>query len=74
MEFAGLKARDVTAWGEAPGSKSQNEPSPERAGQERAKFVSAFQASVVLRGNYLGLRSPDSRQPRLSQDGLSALS
>ena len=71
--FAGLKARDVTAWGKAPGHEFENDPSPVRAGQECVDSVTAFQASVILRDNNLGLRSSDSRQPRLPQDGLSAL-
>ena len=58
--FAGLKARDMTAWGEAPGYTSQNDPSPERAGQECAKFVTALQALVILWNEVLGLRSSDS--------------
>ena len=70
---AGLKARDMTAQGNALGQGYQIEFRPEGAEQECVCFVTAFQASVVLRDNNLGLRSSDSLQPRLSQDGLSAL-
>ena len=41
--------------------------------QPRGGFVSAFQASGRIRGRYLGLRSLDSLQPRLSHGGPSAL-
>ena len=59
---SGLKARDVTAWGEAPGYGSQNDPSPEGAGQERGILCRPYRPAS------------DSLQPRLSQDGPSALS
>ncbi len=81
---AGLKARDVTAWGEARSAKPQvnipNESArPVRAGRwARGGTPQNGSGLSGLRGfygaRYLGLRSRCSLQPRLSHDGPTALS
>lgn len=66
--FAGLKARNVIAQGKALGQGNRIELRPERAGQDRANIVRAFQALVILWNADLGLRSSD------YSDGLVKLS
>lgn len=67
----GLKAHNVTAWGEAPGPRTQIIPQPCKG---ETSIGPAFQAlGEIGAAHYLRLRSSDSLQPRLSHGGLSAL-
>ena len=51
----GLKARDVTAWGEAPGNPAHNVPSPVGAKQAARDIVDAAQGFMVPPFQGLGL-------------------